>query len=58
LANILWIIAGIFLALWILSIVLFLLGILVHIALVLLKYALIAAVVIVVFNLITGRKKI
>ena len=50
-ANILWIIAFILIALWVL-------GFLIHIAGMLIHLALLVAVMIIIYNLITGRKRL
>ncbi len=50
-ANILWIIAVILIALWVL-------GFLIHIAGMLIHLALLVAVMIIIYNLITGRKRL
>jgi hypothetical protein len=57
-ANILWIIAGLFVALWLVGLALKILGFFVGVALVLLHYALIVALIFIVFNLITGRRRL
>jgi hypothetical protein len=56
--NILWIIVAAIVGLWLLSLVLKLFGFFIGIAMFVLHYALIAAIIIVVFNLLTGRKKL
>jgi hypothetical protein len=55
--NILWIIAAVFVGLWILGGIFALLGFMIHIALILLYYALIIAIVIVIYDFTTRRMK-
>jgi hypothetical protein len=54
-ANIIWIIVAVLVGLWILGGILTLLGFLVHVALILLKYALFVAIILAIFNLIAAR---